>query len=550
MSFSLSPAVTVREKDLTVSVAAVPTDIVGMVGYLAWGPCIQKVQVTQQKDLEELFHTPDAANYEHWFSAYNFLQYGSNLHLVRAIKDANAMNGGIRILDDNAGDKTPTAFSAKIVNDQAAEDYVPSFPGGNDKWNVVAKYPGPRGDDFSIAIANTTDFLTANVMTGVTFISQFEYAPGAEEVAIVIFDGTDIVERWIVSLTEGSKDYEGNSNYVEDIINRGSSYILIYDDVVNTIHPASNEITALAGGVADAPEDGDVTNGYDLFANPEQVDVNVLCDGANNSAVIHQYIIDSLVDVRLDCVGYLCVPKAEVVGVASQATAIANCVDYRTNDLARTTSYANIVANWKYMYDKYNDKYRWVPISADIAGLRVMTNWSRDAWFAEAGYNRGLLKGVVKLAINPDKTQRGTLYKAGLNPVLMSDSEGAVLLGQKTMLVAPSAFDRLDVRWLFIVLEKSIATSSKYFMFEKNTPFTRRRFVGMVEPFLRDVEGREGIEDFHVQCDEALNTDVVRQRNEFRANIYIKPTYSAEFIILEFINVNGNVSFNEVVAKA
>jgi hypothetical protein len=460
------------------------------------------------------------------------------------------MNAGIRILDDQAGDKTPTAFAAKIVNDEAAEDYTPSFPGGNDKWNIAAKYPGLRGEDFSVAVANATDFATQNVTTGISFVSQFEYAPETGQVAIVIYDGTEIVERWMVSLTEGSKDFEGNSNYVEDIINRGSSYILIYDDVENTEIPASNEIVALAGGVADAPEVGDVTDGYDLFGNPEQVDVNILCDGANQDSTIHQYIIDSLADVRMDCVGYLCVPKADVVGVASQATAISNCVEYRTTTLARATSYANIVANWKYMYDKYNDKYRWVPISADISGLRVQTNWKRDAWFAEAGYNRGLLKGVIKLAINPDKTQRGTLYKAGLNPVLMSDSEGAVLLGQKTMLVAPSAFDRLDVRWLFIVLEKSIATSSKYFMFEKNTAFTRRRFVGMVEPFLRDVMGREGIEDFHVQCDEALNTAVVRQRNEFLANIYIKPTYSAEFIILEFINVNGNVSFNEVVAKA
>lgn len=546
MAFILSPSVNVFERDLSTTVPALPTSITGMVGEFQWGPCNQIVDVTNDKELVDMFGEPNDTNYESFFSAWNYLQYANNLKLVRAIDEDTAKNSGLELNDATA--TGTVALDDLILNDEAADDYVPTFS-ADGKLQFFGKYSGTRGNDIKVAVANATDFGTADIVTGTAFTSVFDYTPVTGEVAIVVLVDDEIEEQYIVSLTAGAKDYEGNNYYVQEYINRRSSWILVYDDSTNTDIPDSIEATSLAGGVGATPDSGEVTAGYDLFSNSEEVDVNVLIDAGNTTAVVQQYIIDNLVEVRKDCVAYLTVSKASVVGVANISTAISNCVSYRSTTLARSTSYAALYGNWKYQYDNYNDKYRWLPISADVAGITAETHYNRDPWFAPAGFNRGIIKNTVKLAINPNRSNRDTLYKDFVNPAVKDFDAGFVVLGQKTLISTPSTFSRLDVRWLFVVIEKAIATASKYFIMEKNTAFTRRQFVNIVEPYLRDIVGREGIEDFYVQCDTTNNTDEVKARNELRADIYIKPTLTAEFILLYFTNVKGSVSFEEIVKK-
>jgi phage tail sheath protein FI len=206
-------------------------------------------------------------------------------------------------------------------------------------------------------------------------------------------------------------------------------------------------------------------------------------------------------------------------------------------------------SGYKYQYDKYNDTYRWVPLNGDIAGLCVRTDSQRDPWFSPAGLNRGVIKNVVKLAWNPTKTERDTIYKAGVNPVVTFPGEGTILYGDKTLLNRPQAFDRINVRRLFIVLEKAIARAARSSLFEFNDEFTRAAFVNIVEPYLRDVQGRRGIYDFRVVCDTTNNTAEVIDQNQFVGDIYIKPARSINFIQLNFTAVRTGVDFEEIVGR-
>ena len=222
-------------------------------------------------------------------------------------------------------------------------------------------------------------------------------------------------------------------------------------------------------------------------------------------------------------------------------------VSFRNN--LRSTSYAVMDSGYKYMYDRYNDLYRWIPLNGDVAGLCVRTDNTNDPWWSPAGLNRGQIKNLVKLAYNPRKADRDTLYKAGINPVVTFPGQGTILFGDKTLLNKPSAFDRINVRRLFIVLEKAIATASKFTLFEFNDAFTRAQFKSLVVPYLREVQGRRGITDFLVVCDDTNNTPDIIDRNEFVGDIYIKPARSINFIQLNFVAVRTGVAFSEVVGQ-
>ena len=206
-------------------------------------------------------------------------------------------------------------------------------------------------------------------------------------------------------------------------------------------------------------------------------------------------------------------------------------------------------SGYKYQYDKYNDVYRWIPLNGDIAGITARSDNIRDPWYSPAGYNRGVVKNLVKLAFNPSKTDRDLLYKNGVNPVVTQPGQGTVLFGDKTLLTKPSAFDRINVRRLFIVLEKSIANAANSTLFEFNDEFTRLQFLNLIEPFLRDVQGRRGITDFRVVCDETNNTPQVIDSNRFVGDIYIKPARSINFIQLNFVAVRTGVEFSEIVGQ-
>jgi hypothetical protein len=306
-------------------------------------------------------------------------------------------------------------------------------------------------------------------------------------------------------------------------------------------------------------EDGTLTpsnfmDAYDLFANSEEFDVNLLVDNhnavfgvASELSTIQQYIVDNILETRKDCFGIFTVPKSTVVSnKGSEAT---DMVEYKDTTLNRPTTYGAIYGNWKYQYDSYNDKYRWLPVSGDVAGIFSASDAAREVWFAPAGLTRGQMKNVVKFGFNPDKANRDMIHKNNVNIVTAFPGDGPVVYSQLTLTNKSSAFADIDVRRLFIYMEKAISTASRFFLFEKNTPFTRRQLYNMIYPFLEDIVGREGIDEFVVICDESNNTDEVIGRNQMMCDIYVKPTRSIYYLQLNFINVKGTVSFNEIIPQ-
>lgn len=303
----------------------------------------------------------------------------------------------------------------------------------------------------------------------------------------------------------------------------------------------------LSGGADDfASTDGDIQTSYALFANTDQYDISLLPLG-NVSSTTAKFVVDNIAEVRRDCVVFIS-PNADLDPITSTGSTATDAVIAFRNATQINSSYAVIDSGWKYQYDRYNDAYRWVPLNGDVAGLCARTDYTADPWFSPGGFNRGQIKNIVKLGFNPSQADRDALYVAGVNPVVTFPGQGTVLYGDKTMLTKPSAFDRINVRRLFIVLEKSIAVAAKYQMFEFNDSFTRAQFKNLVEPFLRDVQGRRGVVDFRVKCDEANNTGEVIDRNEFVADIFIKPNRSINYITLNFVAARSSVSFEEIGA--
>ena len=279
-----------------------------------------------------------------------------------------------------------------------------------------------------------------------------------------------------------------------------------------------------------------------MFEDAETVDVGLIIGGSCNATHVDDLI--TLAEKRKDAIAFVSPERSDVAGITSSITQTQNVLAFMNG--IRSSSYVMLDSGYKYMYDRYNDVYRFVPLNGDIAGLAARTDLIADSWFSPAGLNRGVIRGAVKLAYNPSKSQRDELYKARINPVVTFPGQGTVLFGDKTGLSAPSAFDRINVRRLFIVLEKAISTASKFQLFEFNDEFTRANFRNIVEPFLREVQGRRGITDFLVVCDETNNTGEVIDRNEFIAEIFIKPARSINFITLQFIATRTGVSFEEV----
>jgi phage tail sheath protein FI len=302
----------------------------------------------------------------------------------------------------------------------------------------------------------------------------------------------------------------------------------------------------LAGGTDSVPTDGNIQTAYGLFANKETIDVALILT-ADASVSTQQYVIDNLATSRKDCVAFISPPSANVV---NQAGSESTNINSWLTALSRSSSYVVADSGWKYQYDKYNNVYRYIPLNGDIAGLCVYTDSIKDPWFSPAGLNRGAIKNCIKLAWNPTKTYRDTLYAAGVNPVVTFPGQGTVLFGDKTLQSKPSAFDRINVRRLFITLEKSIAKAAQYSLFELNDEFTRAQFISLVTPFLRDIQGRRGITDFKVVCDGTNNTSNVIDSNQFVGDIYIKPARSINFIQLNFVAVGTGVDFNTIVGVA
>ena len=415
------------------------------------------------------------------------------------------------------------------------------------------------------------------------FYNYFDVAPGTsqyastygssnDEMHIVVADedgritGTanTVLERYSkVSKAIDAKTEAGATNYYLNVINQSSRYVWWAAATTGITH-IGKAVTAAVNFGAGAqsvslnrsfakgrdgatPRAADYINGMNAFANPEVVDVSFILTGDGNQTIaIHA--INNIAEVRKDCLAVISPRRADVVNNSGYVGAeMDDIIAFR--NLLPSSSYAVLDSNYKYTYDKYNDLYRYVALNGDTAGLMVRTDNERDPWYSPAGFNRGQVKNVIKLAFNASKGQRDQLYKAGVNPVVTFPGQGTVLFGDKTLLAKPSAFDRINVRRLFIVLEKAISTAAKFTLFEFNDEFTRAQFRNMVEPFLRDVQGRRGIYDFKVVCDNSNNTGEVIDRNEFIGDIYIKPARSINFIQLNFVAVRTGVDFSEVVGQ-
>ena len=368
-----------------------------------------------------------------------------------------------------------------------------------------------------------------------------------------------------VSQAHDAKDASGNSNYYPDVIYRDSKFIYwidhistlsdgltkvgtTFDNTVGDAFVISN--TSLSGGTDDfVATNAEIATAYEKFLDTENVDIDLLICGPSQTSAdatgdTKATAVMDIATARKDCVAFISPARADVVGVANAVTQTQNVVSFA--DGLPSTSYAVIDSGYKYMYDRYNDVYRFVPLNGDTAGLCARTDNIADSHFSPAGYSRGQIRGAVKLAFNPNQSQRDELYKARINPVVSFPGQGTVLFGDKTAQAKPSAFDRINVRRLFITLEKTISIAAKFQLFEFNDEFTRAQFRNLIEPFLRDVQGRRGVTDFSVVCDDTNNTADVIDRNEFRADIFVKPNRSINFIQLNFVATRSGVAFSEV----
>lgn len=551
MAFLVSPGVEVKEVDLTNVVPAVSTSIGGIAGAFAWGPVEEIVTVGSEKDLVAAFGKPDDTTYKYFMPAAQFLQYANNLKVVRA-----SVAGMLNATSGTAG---------QLVENRDAYDSA-TFASGTE---VVAKYPGVLGNALEVvAVTDAAGFADADFTTP-GYASLFNTAPGTsnwaadrgltgDEIHVVVVDKTgawtgtagNVLEVFSgLSVNPAAKRDDGTTNYFKDYIAAASKYVWIGN--ITGFDPAAGDVSVftLANGSdgTAATTSGELETAYGMFADADTVDVNLLIGtevGSTDSVAFANALI-AIAALRRDAMAFVSPHVSATVNNASAASAVKTWGDSVTG-----SSYGVMDSTALYVYDKYNDKYRWIVAAGAVAGLCAYTDAVSDPWFSPAGFTRGQLRGVTKVAFNPKQADRDTLYKARINPIVAFPGEGIVLYGDKTAQIKPSAFDRINVRRLFIVLEKAVATASKFSLFEYNDEFTRAQFRNLVEPFLRDVQGRRGITDFQVVCDDTNNTGDVIDTNRFVADIYIKPARSINFITLNFIATRTGVEFSEIVGTA
>ena len=585
--FQISPGVQVREEDLSLIIPSVPISIGAFVGEFDWGPVNQISIVDSTQDLEERFGRPTNQNAGGYFTAWNFLQYSQDLRLIRVIPDDAALSAsdtignavaGLSAMDDTDVTEYSLSSAGTVIiknEDQfdalLATDFVDlnESTGGSERAFFYARYPGDRGNNLEVSAADSATFPTW------AYADEFATSELAtDEMAVLVRLNGVTVETFIGSANPESTDENGRANFVDFLINTTSAYVFmvptnVYDYDGTTLTLSSLLSTAIGGGsdelvgfsqggsvyfdgVADPSADRQamVNNGWDEFAAAEDIDINY-CMTGDYDETIASYVVDNVAEVRKDCVAFISPTYADAVTSNQKVTDI---VEWRKNTLNVNSSYAVMDGNYKLQLDAFNRKYRWVPLNGDIAGLAARTANTRDPWWSPAGLERGQIKNVVRFAFIPSKADRDELYKNGINIVTAFPGEGNVLWGDKTLLARPSAFDRINVRMLFIVIEKAIAKAARNLLFEFNDEFTRNRFVQSVEPFLRDVQGRRGIirhegrDGFIVVADERINTPEVIDRNEFRARILIKPARSINFATLTFSATRTGVEFDELLS--
>jgi len=453
---------------------------------------------------------------------------------------------------------TVTLSTAAIAAITAGDTYSAIV----DRGNWIAKYPGTLGNSIEVHVCPVS---TSNAeFAGWAYKSYFVAPPGTsdwaagqglsdDEFHIVITDkdgawtgtaGTVLETHGFVSTNASAKTNDGASNYYKNVVNGKSGYIWGGSTITLGSTVASQ---SLSGGVDSGTlGTAEIQAAYDHFSDAETIDVSLLIAPSiteGNGTTIGNYLIN-IAESRKDCIAFISPP---VTLTTSSLTPKDDVIAFA--DTLTSTSYAVIDSTSIRIYDKYNDQYISIPSSSSVAGLCANTDNVADAWFSPAGYTRGQLRGVTKVNYNPTKAHRDELYLSRVNPIVTFPGEGTILFGDKTAQAKPSAFDRINVRRLFIVLEKAVSTAAKYQLFEFNDEFTRAMFRNMVEPFLREVQGRRGLTDFYVVCDETNNTGNIIDTNQFVADIYIKPARSINFISLNFIATRTGVEFSEIIGQ-
>jgi len=576
---SESPAVVVKEIDLTGGVPNVQSTTGAIVGNFRWGPVGQRTAIANEAELVENFASPDSANTIDFHNAAYYLRYSNSLQVVREATSAcyNARSTTGQLASDSGG-----SLPLEKINNAADFDTQKAAL-DSDSHTFLAKYPGELGNSLRVSVcpANSTAFnawaYSSNFdrVPSTSFFAQQLSASNDEIHAVVIdkngkFTGTpgSVLETFpFLSLASNAKGLQGETNYVKDVINERSQYVWLagFDsDFSNASAGAgttadsgdnfSNGLTAATnydfGGGANSGVLGtaEFLSGYDLFEDKDIVEVDFLIAPGMTIRADQTTVVNDLISTaiaRKDCIAVASPARNDVVNVNSAATAVTNVVS--TIDTFTNSSYVVNDNNYLKVYDKYNDQYIFIPASSSTAGIMAATDLNRAPWFSPAGSRRGQYLGITSIAYTPTKAQRDTLYKAGVNPIANIPGQGVILFGDKTGLSRPSAFDRINVRRLFLVLERAISRAAEQVMFEFNDEFTRAEFVNIVEPVLREVKGRRGITDFRVVCDETNNTAAVIDRNEFIANIFIKPARSINYVTLNFVAVRTGVDFEEVV---
>lgn len=460
--------------------------------------------------------------------------------------------------------------------------------------SVYARYPGALGNSIGIVMMDASmadsDFKNTVLFGTVKGADLFDTVPGTsawgsnytnapqDEIHIIVYtintlitgNANEVLETFgYVSKAKNAKTADGAGNYYVDVVNDTSNWVYMLNEETaaqsatitgnTTIGTSLTTLTgnsrfnyfstnaslvgvrkySLNGGNDGATvTDGNYTTAYDLLADDQAVDVNLLITG-ERSKTVSKYVI-TIAETRKDAIAFCSPDYSSAVNNPTATKVINYFSDFNS------TSYAVFDSGYKRQYDRYNDEYFWIPLNPDVAGLTARTEFTNEAWFSPAGLNRGFINNVVKLSFNPNQTDRDQLYPQRVNPVCTFRGQGTLLYGDKTALTRPSAFDRINVRRLFIVLEKAIATAAKFQLFEFNDDLTRRTFVNAVEPFLAEVLSRRGLTDYRVVCDTSNNTGDVIDGNRFVADIYLKPARSINFITLNFVAVRTGVSFSEV----
>ena len=588
---SASPAVTVKEIDLTGVVPNVQTSTGAFVGEFGWGPVGLATLVSDESGLVSTFSSPDSANTVDFHSAAYFLRYSNSLQVVRAV-DGAAKNATAN--HDVLGSLTPNTINTVDAFDDLSLD---SSDGA-----FIAKYPGKLGNGLKVSVCAPIGNEAASGQTNFdawAYKQHFDAAPGTsqwlkgisssgvnDEMHIIVLDGTGeitgtpdtVLETFpFVSAARNAKSGDGTPNFFKEVLKNTSSWVYAGDFHLNdsdsvtdvgsefwgtTATPTNfvfgsngigtdgyaerqDEWTFHSGNNGGVIGSAEYNTGFDNFNDKDNIEVDFLITPESLTDTEAKSVVNNAVAIaegqRKDCVVVASPSRAAVVTTGTN-TAVLTC-----NNEYTKSSYLVQDNNYVKVFDKYNDQYIKIPASSSTAGLMAATDLVAAPWFSPAGARRGRYLGITDIVLSPTKVERDTLYKAGINPIANIPGEGIMLFGDKTNESRPSAFDRINVRRLFLAIERAIGIAGRNVMFEFNDEFTRAEFVNIVEPFLREIQGRRGITDFRVICDASNNPASVVDRNEFIASIFIKPARSINYVTLNFVAVRTGVEFEEVV---